>query len=130
MKRVSLITLIMLAAVSLVLAQSDEQLIETVRSSAVEIFLEQASWVLPDSFHNGDLASPEKERIILQLANDTGDCLAETAVDYAAKYNVPISDFISDDGTIHFDGDSGLEFSQLLDPCIKDAWQKAGISLE
>ena len=130
MMRASLITSIMLVAAPCVFAQSDEQLIETVRSSAAEVFLEQASWVLPDSFHNSDLAESDKERVILQLANDSADCLAETAVEYAAQYDVPISAFVSSDGTIHFDGDSGREFSQLLDPCIKNAWQAAGVSLE
>jgi len=130
MKRTSLITSIMLVAGPGAFAQSDDQLIETVRSSVAEVFLEQASWVLPDSFHNSDLAESDKERVILQLANDSADCLAETAVEYAARYDVSISDFVSSDGTIHFKGDSGRKFSQLLDPCIRNAWQAAGVSLE
>ena len=55
-KQISLIASIMLVVSSGVLAQSDEELIETVRSSAFEVYLEQASWVLPVSFHNSDLA--------------------------------------------------------------------------
>jgi hypothetical protein len=130
MKRVSLISSITLIAAPSVFAQSDEQLIETVRSSAVEVFLEQASWALPGSFHNSDLSKSDKERIVLQLANDTADCLADTAVEYAVKYDVPIPDFVTSDGTIHFDGDSGQAFSQLLELCVDNAWQAAGVSRE
>jgi len=128
MKLISLITSIMLVVAPSVFAQSNEQLVETVRSSAVEVFLEQASWVLPDSFHNSDLAESEKERVVLQLANDTADCLAGTAVEYSDKYNIPIPDFVSGDGTIHFDGESGREFSRLLELCVNSAWQAAGVS--
>jgi len=120
----------MLVAAPGVFAQSDEQLVGTIRSSAVEVFLEQASWVLPDSFQNSDLAESEKDRVVLQLANDTADCLAGTAVEYAAKYDIPIPDFVSSDGTIHFDGDSGREFSRLLELCVNSAWQAAGVSRE
>lgn len=130
MKRIFLITSIMLVAAPSAFAQSDAQLIDTVRSSAVEVFLKEASWVLPDWFHNSDLAESDKERIILQLAQDTADCLADTAVTYAAKNDIPIPDFVSDDGTIHFDGDSGREFSRLLELCVNRAWQVAGISRE
>ncbi len=128
MKRIFLIASVLLVATPVVFAQSDEQLVETVRSSAVEIFLEQAPWVLPESFHNSALAESEKERLVLQLANDSADCLAGTAVEYAARYDIPIPDFVSSDGTIHFDGDSGQEFSQLLELCVESAWQAAGVS--
>jgi len=130
MKRVSLITSIMLVAAPGAFAQSDVEIIETVRSSAAEIFLEQASWVLPDSFHNSGLAASDKEKLILQLANDSADCLADSVVEYAAVYDVPISDLVSNDGTIHFDGDSGKDFEKLLAPCISRAWEVAGISRE
>lgn len=130
MKQVFLIFSIMLITAPSVFAQSDEQLIETIRTSAVDVFLEQAPWILPDSFHKSDLPQADKERIVLQLANETADCLADTAVEYAARYDVSIPDFVSGDGTIHFVGDSGQEFSRLLELCINNAWQAAGISRE
>jgi hypothetical protein len=130
MTRITLILSVLLVFASSAFAQSDEQLIETVRSSAVDVFLEQASWVLPDSFHKSDLAESDKERVVLQLAQDTAACLADTAVEYAGKNDIPIPDFVSDDGTIHFDGDSGREFSRLLELCVDRAWQAAGVSRE
>jgi hypothetical protein len=111
-------------------AQSDEQLLETVRTSAIAVFLEQAPWVLPDSFHNSDLTEPDKEKVILQLAHATADCFSYSVIEYATRYDVPISDFVSSDGTIHFNGDTGRPFSQLLEPCIENAWQVAGVRLE
>ena len=123
---IAVLALLVVARVSF--AQSDEELIESVRSSAASMFQEQANWVLPESFHNSGLAASDKDKLILQLASDSADCLADTAVKYAAIYDVPISDFVSEDGTIHFDGDSGREFALLLDPCIQDAWQVAGVN--
>ncbi len=130
MKRITLITSIMLVAAPGAFAQSDEEIIETVRTSAAEIFLEQMSITVPESFLNSGLSPSDKERLMLQLANDSADCLADAVVEYAALYDVPISDFVSSEGTIHFDGDSGSEFEQLLNPCILNAWQAAGVSRE
>jgi hypothetical protein len=76
------------------------------------------------------MVQSEKERVVLQLAQDTADCLADTAVEYAARNDIPIPNFVSDNGTIHFDGDSGREFSRLLELCINRAWQAAGVSRE
>ncbi len=128
MKRVSLITSIMLVAAPSAFSQSDAEIVETVRTSVTKIFLEQASWVLPESFLNSELSPSDKERLILQLANDTANCLADAAVEYAALSDVPLSDLVSSDGTVHFDGDSGKEYGQLLDPCISHAWEAAGVS--
>ncbi len=130
MKRVSLITSIMLVAAPSAFSQSDAEIVETVRTGATKVFLEQASWVLPESFLNSDLSPSDKERLILQLANDTANCLADAAVEYAALNDVPLSDLVSSDGTIHFDGDSGKEFEQWLVPCISRAWEAAGVSQE
>ncbi len=130
MKRITLITSIMLVAAPGAFAQSDEEIIETVRTSAAEIFLEQMSFTVPESFLNSGLSPSDKERLMLQLANDSADCLADAVVEYAALYDVPISDFVSSEGTIHFDGDSGWGFEQLLNPCILIAWQAAGVSRE
>ena len=130
MKRITLITSIMLVAASGAFAQSDEEILETLRTSATKIFLEQASWVLPESFHNSELSPSDKERLILQLANDTANCLADALVEYATLNDVPLSDLVSSDATIHFDGDSGKEYGQLLDPCISHAWEAARVSQE
>ncbi len=118
----------MLVAAPGAFAQSDEEIIETVRTSAAEIFLEQMPNDLPKSFLNSGLSPSDKERLMLQLANDSADCLADTVVEYSALYDVPISDLVSSEGTIHFDGDSGSEFEQLLNPCILIARQVAGVS--
>ena len=130
MKRITLITSIMLVAAPGAFAQSDEEIIETVRTSAAEIFLEQMSITVPESFLNSGLSLSDKERLMLQLANDSADCLADAVFEYAALYDVPISDLVSSEGTIHFDGDSGSEFEQLLNPCILIAWQATGVSRE
>ena len=128
MKRVSLITSIMLAAAPSAFSQSDAEIVNSIQTNVTRIFLEQAHWVLPESFLNSELSPSDKERLILQLANDTANCMADAAVEYAALSDVPLSDLVSSDGTIHFDGDSGKEFEQLFVPCISRAWEAAGIS--
>lgn len=130
MKRITLITSIVLVAASGVFAQNDEKTLETLRASVTKVFLEQVSWALPESFLNSDLSPSDKDRLILQLANDTADCIADALVEYAALNDVPLSDLVSSDATIHFDGDSGKEYALLLDPCISHAWEAAGVSQE
>ncbi len=130
MKRITLITSIMIVVASGAFAQSDEEILETLRTSVTKNFLAQASWVLPESFLNSELSPSDKERLILQLANDTANCLADALVEYATLNDVPLSDLVSSDATIHFDGDSGREYEQLLDPCISHAWEAAGVSQE
>ena len=130
MNRSLLITSIVLFIASGAFAQSDDEVLEAFRTSLTEIFLEQAPWALPESFHKSELSQSDKERIILQLANDTANCLADAAVEYAALKDLPLSDLISSDSTIHLEGESGKEFSQLLDPCISHAWEASGIKYE
>jgi hypothetical protein len=130
MKQLTLIALFTLVAAPGAFAQSDEELIETVRTSAKEVFLEQMSFTVPESFQNSGLSQTDKERILLQLASDSADCLADSAVEYAALHDTPISDFVSSEGTIGFRGDSGHGFTLLLNQCILLAWQVAGISTD
>ncbi len=130
MKLVPLITSIMLAAAPVAFSQSDAEIVNTIQTNATRVFLEQAHWVLPESFLKGELSPSDKERLILQLANDTANCMADAAVEYAALSDVPLSDLVSSDGSIHFDGDSGKEFEQLFVPCVSRAWEAAGISRE
>ncbi len=127
MNRTMLITSIVLFIASGAFAQSDEELIETVRTSAKEGFLEQPP-TIPESFQNSGLSPSDKERIMKQLASDSADCLADTTVKYAALYDVPISDMVSSDGTIGPRGDSAGEFTRMLNDCIVLAWQAAGIN--
>ena len=128
MTRLILITFVILFAAPAAFAQSDTEIINSIQENAVSVFLEQADWVLPDSFHNSELSEPEKERIIQQLANDTAKCMADAAVEYAALSDVALSDFVSSEGIIHFDGDAGDEFRQEYYPCVARSWDAAGIS--
>ena len=128
MNQATLSILILLIYAPGAIGQGGKELLETARSTAEKVYLEQASWVLPGSFHDSGLAESDKERIIEQLASDSADCFTKAAVEYSTIYGVPISDFVAEDGTISFDGDSGRYFSQLLEPCVQAAWQEAGVN--
>jgi len=130
MIRISLITWIMLFAAPTAYSQSDKDILEAVRASVTKIFLEQASWVLPESFRNSGLAPSDKERLVEQLANATATCFVDALVEYANLNDVPLSDLVSDDWSITFEGGTGYEFEQLLNPCVLRAWEVAGVNRE
>jgi len=127
MNRTMLITSIVLLIASGAFAQSDEEILETLRTSVAEVYLEQLPSDLPESFLNSGLSAIDKERIVEQLANDGAACFVEAVVGYVALNDVPLSDFVAD-GVVSFDNDSGNEFEQLLAPCILAARQAAGLS--
>ncbi len=127
MNRTMLITSIVLFIASGAFAQSDEEILETLRTSVTEVYLEGLPNELPESFLNSGLSPMDKERIVRQLANDCASCFVDAVVGYAALNDVPLSDFVAD-GVVSFDRDSGSEFEQLLAPCILAARQAAGLS--
>ncbi len=130
MVRISIITWIVLFAAPSAHSHSDIDILETVRASVTKIFLEQASWVLPESFQRSGLAPSDKERIVQQLANDTATCLVDSLVEYADSNDIPLSDLVSDEGSFTLKRGSGYEYDLSLEPCIRRAWEVAGISQE
>jgi hypothetical protein len=127
MKRTIIAISILLLATSSSFAQSDEEVLEKVRAKAEKIFLEQASFTLPESFHNSGLAPSDKKRLIVQLAKDSATCLSDALALYATTTDVPLSKMVSDDGSFGLKGD-GLpsEFHLSLDSCIERAWEAVG----
>ena len=103
---------------------------ETVRANATKIFLDQASWTVPDSFHKSGLAPSDKERLIEQWANASEACLADALAEYAKTTDVPLSEMVSEDGSFSLKGDgASSEFNLNLDTCIERAWAAVGASL-
>jgi hypothetical protein len=130
MNRIYLIGCIMLLVSPTAYSQSDEEILETVRTNAIKIFLEQASFTLPDSFHNSGLAPSDKERLIEQWANASGACLADALAEYAKTTDIPLSEMVDEDGAFGLKGDgSKAEFNLDLDTCIERAWEAVGANL-
>ena len=131
MIRISLITCMILLVAPTAYTQSDEEILEKVRASATKTFLEQASWTLPESFHNNGLAPSGKERLVEQWANASATCLADALAMYANSTDVPLSELVSDDGSFSLKGDgSSSEFHIFLNSCIERAWEAVGASLK
>ncbi len=129
MKRVFVIVCILLLSSAIAHSESDQQILERVRTNATEIFLEQASWTLPESFHESGLAPSDKEKLIKQVASVSGDCLADALEKYAETADVPLSDMVNDDGSFSLQGDgSSSEFMLDLETCIERAWEAVGAS--
>ena len=130
MIRISLISCIMLLISSTAYSQSDQEILETVRANGTRIYLEQASWTLPESFHNSGLAPSDKERLIEQWANASAACTVDALTKYAESTDVPLSEMVNDDGSFSLKGDgSSSEFNLNLDTCIERAWEAVGASL-
>ena len=129
-KQLTLITLIALVTAPAAYSQSDEDILEKVRASATKTFLEQASWTLPESFHDSGLAPSDKERLIEQWANASATCLADALATYANSTDVPLSELFSDDGSFILGGGSSSEFNLFLGSCIERAWEAVGASHE
>lgn len=129
MNRICLICCIMLLVSLKAYPQSDEEILETIRANAVAIFLEQASFTLPDSFHNSGLAPSDKERLIKQWADASGVCLADALAEYAKTTDIPLSEMVDEDGSFGLKGDgSKTGFNLDLDTCIERAWEAVGAS--
>ena len=130
MIRTSLICCIALLISPLSYAQSDQEILEKVRSNGAKIYLEQASWTLPESFHKSGLAPSDKERLIQQWADAFANCLADALSKYSESTDVPLSQMVNDDGSFSLKGDgSSSEFNLNLETCIERAWQTIGASL-
>lgn len=107
--------------------KSDEALLDRVRANAVEVFREQASWALPESFYNSARSPADKERVVEQLANATGACLADGLATYAESSDVPLAEMVSEDGTFRLKGGDDHAFDLSLSTCIERAWEAAGV---
>lgn len=131
MNRFCLICCIMVLVSPEAYSQSDEEILERVRTNSVAIFLEQASFTLPDSFHNSGLAPSDKERLIEQWAKDSGACFVDSLAEYAKTTDVPLSEMVEEDGSFGLKGDgSKTGFKLELDTCIERAWEAVGASLQ
>jgi len=130
MIRIPLISCIMLLISPMAYSQSEQEILETVRANGTKIYLEQASWTLPESFHNSGLAPSDKERLIEQWANASAACMVDALAKYAESTDVPLSEMVNDDGSFSLKGDgSSSEFNLNLETCIERAWQTVGASL-
>jgi hypothetical protein len=128
MTRISLITWVILLVAPTAYSQSDDDILENVRASATKMFLEQASWTLPEAFHNSGLAPSDKDRLVEQWANASATCLADALATYASSTDIPLSELVSDDGSFTLNGGSSSEFDLFLDSCIERAWEAVGAS--
>ena len=130
MIRNSFISCIMVLFLPVVYAQSDQEILETLRANGEKIYLEQASWTLPESFHNSGLAPADKDRLIQQWASASAACLADALAKYVETTDVPLSEMVNDDGSFSLKGNgSRTEFNLNLDTCIERAWEAVGAKL-
>ncbi|MEM7504437.1 MAG: hypothetical protein AAF417_20535 [Pseudomonadota bacterium] len=97
------------------------------QANGTAIFLQQASWTLPDSFHNSGLAPSDKERLIEEWVDESSRCLANALAAYARTTDVPLAEMVSEDGSFRLLGDGATsEFRLRLATCVERAWAAVG----
>jgi len=129
LRNLSLFGIVLLTAPT-VNAQSDEEILELVRTNATKVYLEQASWTLPETFHESGLAPSDKDRLIKEWAEASGDCLADALVTYSKTTETPIAEMVSDDGSFVLKGEGlSSEFDLHLTSCLERTWEAIGASL-
>ena len=119
-----LLTILLVASTAF--SQSDEEILEKVRANGVKIYLEQASFTLPESFHNSGLASSDKKRLIEQWANESAICHVDALAAYATANDVSLSELVSDDGTYGFGLGSPIDWELHLKSCLARTWEAVG----
>ena len=107
-------------------SQNDEDLLEKVRANAAKIYLEQASFTLPRSFHDSGLAPSDKKRLIEKWAKDSAACHADALSAYATSNDIPLSKLVSDDGTYRFGRGVPTEWKLNLESCLTQTWEAVG----
>ena len=74
------------------------------------------------------VAESDKNRIVKGLAEDGARCFIDSIKAYAEFTKKPMSEIVSEDNTVSFQGDSGTDFRQLFDSCMVEAFAAAGIT--
>ena len=130
MTRIFLFACMSLLITPALYAENHQEILEKVRANATKIYLEQASWTLPESFHESGLAPSDKERLIKQWASASANCLADALSKYAESTEVALAEMVNDDGSFGLKGDgSSADFQLNLETCIERAWQTVGARL-
>ena len=126
MRRIRLMLFTVLFVAPAAFSQSDEEILEKVRANAAKGYLEQASFTLPESFHNSGLAPSDKKKLIEQWANDSAECHVDALGAYAAANDIPLSELVSDDGSYGFGIGVPADWEYDLKSCLARTWEAIG----
>lgn len=110
-------------------AESDEEILQKVRANAEKIYIDQASFTLPKSFHDSGLAPSDKKRLITKWASESAECMVDALALYAETTDVPLSELVNDDLSFGLKGGSPSKFNEYLDACLAGAWEAVGARL-
>lgn len=110
-------------------AESDDVILEKVRANAAKIYLAQASFTLPQSFHDRVLAPSDKKRLIEEWANESAACLVDALAKYARTTDIPLAELVNDDLSFSLEGGDSAVFIDYRDSCLANAWEAVGAGL-
>ena len=128
LSQTSLVAWTIVLVAPMAFAQSDEEILEKVRANGEKIYLQQASFTLPEVFHNSGLAPSVKRQLIEQWAKDSADCHADALGTYATENDIPLSELVSEDGSYGFRNGVPADWELRLKSCLARVWETVGAS--
>ena len=111
-------------------AANDKELHDELRESLEKNISSEMSELFRSELKDTGLSSADIEQVIADLEDATAECFVNSVVEHAQTHDVPLADLI-----IELDGDKaitpvGVDFVELLDPCLNAARMEAGIAME
>ena len=111
-------------------ASEDELLLEELRESLEKNISSEMADLFRSDLKNTGLSSADIERIIADLVDATTACFLDSLVEHAQTHETPLADLI-----IEVDGEMGItpvgvDFEELLNPCLNAARMEAGIAMD
>lgn len=126
MRRLALLIVCLLAVAPIVYATSGTELLAKVHARIQKIYLDQASFTLPDSFHNSGLDPETKANLVAQWADASATCHVQALYAYSEEHEIPLAEMVADDGSytnkLHVDA----SWDHRLRACINRAWEAIG----
>jgi hypothetical protein len=110
-------------------ASEDELLLEELRESLAKVISAQMADGFRSDLKDTGLSSSDVERIVANLEDAVAACFLDSVVEYAQTHETPLADLVHEVGNEMAISGVGVEFEELLIPCLNAARAEAGIAL-
>ncbi len=111
-------------------ASEDELLLEELRESLEKGISSEMADLFRSDLKDTGLSSSDVERIVADLEDAVAACFLDSLVEHAQIHETPLADLV-----IEVDGEMGIspvgvDFEELLNPCLNAARMEAGIAMD
>ena len=126
MIRVARLIVVSLALTGIANAQSDSELLAKVHARLEKIYLDQASFTLPDSFFNNGLEPKAEAKLVEGWANGSASCHLELLQASSLEHEIPLADLVADDGSYTNKLPVDANWKYRLKMCLDLVWETVG----